>query len=266
MDESGDVSQKSARSPGMTELFTKTPPTEPGWYWACSRGGEAVIHVTGRDGDFVFWTINGEVFDLHNPSPRRAGSMDMLWRFGPRIPSPQECADASAKASDTKPRYTLADVHAVCVSEGVSYFQDGRGLWHEMEVLVKPMTAEEQAEFKNVFAKDRREMKQGTVVIPPKGETVSHGVLTPKDPGVKRWDIKTIEQCEEALRYANAMICKYNAEVDVLNAVHVRIRDGIHRYPMLKTYPPEESLVRYAQAVPVVESLGVVIRTDAVAC
>ena len=72
----------------MSELFTKTPPTEPGWYWLRDGTGEPWIARLFRESNGDWWIAEhsyGDDFPVElMPEP---------FMYGPRILSPEQLAE-----------------------------------------------------------------------------------------------------------------------------------------------------------------------------
>ena len=80
----------------MSELFTTTPPTEPGWYWVRKRDCEplvAELYVYGGVGN---WQLDDTVDD-HATMIRNG------YQFGPRVPSPELCAELNRSPERAQP-------------------------------------------------------------------------------------------------------------------------------------------------------------------
>lgn len=79
----------------MSELFTKTSPTEPGWYWLKFYDEPGVFEVMA-DKDVLFIRypeVSGPDMDYINVleiAEYRKGKANIL--FGPKIPSPEDLA------------------------------------------------------------------------------------------------------------------------------------------------------------------------------
>lgn len=71
----------------MSELFTKTPPTEPGWYWLRDGTGEpwiARLFSERKSGWYIAEHSYGDDFPVE--------LMPETFMYGPRIPSPEDLA------------------------------------------------------------------------------------------------------------------------------------------------------------------------------
>lgn len=65
--------------------WSKTPPTESGWYWVKIRGGKETIGELGCAGVLSHWFIDG--------GWETAEAVVVDYLFGPAIPSPEQCAE-----------------------------------------------------------------------------------------------------------------------------------------------------------------------------
>lgn len=77
----------------MSDPFTKTPPTEPGWYWFKFYGDPSVFEIIGdKDGlSILYPDCSGPDRDFINVleiASYRKGKANIL--FGPRVPSPED--------------------------------------------------------------------------------------------------------------------------------------------------------------------------------
>ena len=86
--------------------FTKTPPTEPGWYWISFYGDPGVFEVMA-DKDVLFIRypeVSGPDMDYINVpeiDEYRGGKANIL--FGPRVLLPPELTGIEAELSDAGP-------------------------------------------------------------------------------------------------------------------------------------------------------------------
>ncbi len=66
--------------------YAKTPPTEPGWYWWRNMQGrqDLVEIVNGRGGNMLLENSGRSIHDIRG-------------EWGPRIPTPVQCAEFWSK-------------------------------------------------------------------------------------------------------------------------------------------------------------------------
>jgi hypothetical protein len=115
-----------------TELFTKTPPTESGWYWLQDNEGNK--EVAELDPDWG-WDIGDSEMCVWRAATDRANRLSEMvewgYVFGPRIPSLQECAEVTAIEADEYKNAALrwaANQRAITQIEKL--IRDGRITYH----------------------------------------------------------------------------------------------------------------------------------------
>jgi hypothetical protein len=74
---------------GMSDdIWSKTPPTESGWYWVRGFGYETPVEVC-RNNRGHYMQYDGELIDCDDLGPQYGGR-DPCYEFGPLIPSAEE--------------------------------------------------------------------------------------------------------------------------------------------------------------------------------
>ena len=159
----------------MSELFTTTPPTEPGWYWVRQENREpATVQLIDPSRTCPRWLFDYNRWDYTHRL------VEQGYKFGPRIPSPELCVEL-----DRKPTYTLADVHGVDFSNERRSWIDANGRARPIEQIEasarelisgmmermldgKPVVTEEQAKEFHAMIEEARP----SMVMLPSGFTV----------------------------------------------------------------------------------------------